>query len=188
MKKKFGIDIDGTVTHPATIIPYMNKSFNVNLTLDDIKDYNLSLFLDVSEEDFSKWWLEHEALIYSESPLAEGAKEVLVQWGKEHELYFISARSIHLVKETTDWFKLHGIPYQHIELLGKHNKVNQVKKYNLEIFLEDKHDNAVMIHEECKIPVILFNTPYNQDPVPDGVIRVNNWAEARSWIEHWLKT
>ena len=37
-----------------------------------------------------------------------------------------------------------------------------------------------MIHEQCHIPVLLFNTPYNQDPIPDGVIRVHNWNEARS--------
>jgi hypothetical protein len=57
----------------------------------------------------------------------------------------------------------------------------------VEIFFEDKHDNAVMIHEECQIPVILFDTPYNQDPIPNGVIRVNNWREANKWVENWMK-
>ncbi len=57
----------------------------------------------------------------------------------------------------------------------------------MDIFFEDKHDNAVMIHEECNIPVILFNTPYNQEPIPNGVIRVNNWKQAYIWVENWVK-
>ena len=43
-----------------------------------------------------------------------------------------------------------------------------------------------MIHEECNIPVLLFDTPYNQDPIPKGVIRVNNWNEANKWVKNWL--
>ena len=50
------------------------------------------------------------------------------------------------------------------------------------MFFEDKHDNAVMIHEECDIPVILFDTPYNREPIPKGVIRVYNWEEAAQWV------
>ncbi|HZG73794.1 MAG TPA: hypothetical protein VEY51_19840, partial [Chondromyces sp.] len=56
-----------------------------------------------------------------------------------------------------------------------------------DIFFEDKHDNAVMIHEELNIPVILFNTPYNQDPIPPGVIRVSSWSEAEKWVQHWVQ-
>ncbi|KHF31202.1 hypothetical protein LR68_00151 [Anoxybacillus sp. BCO1] len=31
IKRRFGIDIDGTVTCPSTFIPYLNKSFQKNL-------------------------------------------------------------------------------------------------------------------------------------------------------------
>jgi uncharacterized HAD superfamily protein len=65
--------------------------------------------------------------------------------------------------------------------------VEAAKKHKVDLFLEDKHDNAIMIHEECKIPVLLFDTPYNQDPVPDGIIRVFNWKEAFDWVERWVK-
>lgn len=186
MKKRFGIDIDGTVTTPDAIVPFLNQHFGLTLTIKDIKDYDLSILVDISKEDFSKWWLENEPIVYEKSPLAAQAKDTLLDWGKCHELFFISARSRYLLKATEDWFMKHEIPFDHIELLGTHDKVEMVKKYALEIFFEDKHDNAVNIHEECKIPVILFNTPYNQDPVPKGVIRVNNWSEAKDQVELWL--
>lgn len=187
MKKRFGIDIDGTVTCPATIVPYINRAFGLNLTLNDVKQYNLSPLVNITDEEFAKWWLENEAEIYANSPIAEGAQTTLSEWGKQHELYFISARNTHLVELTKKWFKEHNIKYDHIELTGTHDKVESVQKYGVDIFLEDKHDNAVMIHEECGIPVLLFDTPYNRDPVPRGVFRVKNWFEAKLWVDQWLK-
>ncbi len=78
--------------------------------------------------------------------------------------------------------------YHHIELIGSHDKISTAKKHEVDIFFEDKHDNAVSIHEELDIPVLLFNTPYNQQPIPKGVIRVNNWFEADNWVENWIKS
>ena len=31
MKKRFGIDIDGTVTCPTTFVPYLNEGFNFSM-------------------------------------------------------------------------------------------------------------------------------------------------------------
>ncbi|UII54890.1 hypothetical protein LS684_14665 [Cytobacillus spongiae] len=186
MKKRFGIDIDGTVTCPSSMIPYLNDSFNLNITLDDIKQYDLTPLVQISTKEFSNWFQQMEPTIYSKSPLAEGAKKVLKEWKNNHELYFISARGNHLLNLTKEWFKNQELTFDHIELIGTHDKIAAAQKYNVDIFFEDKHDNAVSIHEECQIPVLLFNTPYNQDPIPKGVIRVNNWQEARIWVNNWI--
>lgn len=186
--KKFGIDIDGTVTCPSSILPFINRDFNLSLTLEDVKQYDLSVLVNISREEFAKWWEKVEPTVYKESPLAEGAKDVLLEWKKDHQLFFISARKQQLLDLTKSWFTNKGISYHHIELIGTHNKIATIKKHGLNIFFEDKHDNAVNIYNECKIPVILFNTPYNQDPVPDGVIRVNNWQEAKEWVHQWLNS
>ncbi len=186
MRKRFGIDIDGTVTCPTSIIPFINKAFKMNLLYEDVNQYDLSPFVNVPADEFAKWFAENEPLIYKESPLAEGADQVLNNWKYEHELYFISARGSHLLNVTEQWFFDHGLTFDYIELIGSHDKVETVKRHNVDIFFEDKHDNAVVLHEECGIPVILFNTPYNQEPIPKGVIRVNNWKEAGIWVNNWL--
>ncbi|KKK33176.1 nucleotidase [Mesobacillus campisalis] len=186
MRKRFGIDIDGTVTCPSSMVPFLNQQFNLNITLDDIVQYDLMPLVSVSEQEFSSWFTSSEPVIYAKSPLAKGARDVLSEWSKEHELFFISARGKHLIDVTTDWFMKHNLEYDHIELIGSHNKIAAARKYEVDIFFEDKHDNAVMIHEDLQIPVLLFNTPYNQDPIPDGVIRVNDWYEARVWVDRWV--
>jgi uncharacterized protein len=187
MRRRFGIDIDGTVTCPAALLPYINKRFGLNITLEDVKQYDLTKVVNVPEDQFANWFTENEPIIYEGSPLAMGAEMVLNAWKKKHELYFISARGAHLLENTKKWFSKSGITYHHIELIGSHDKVATALKHDVDIFLEDKHDNAVMIHEECNIPVLLFNTPYNQEPIPKGVIRVNNWMEANAWVKDWLK-
>ncbi|WP_201713510.1 hypothetical protein [Rossellomorea arthrocnemi] len=185
--KRFGIDIDGTVTSPESLLPHINEHFQLKLTLQDITQYELTEVLDISPQTFGKWFTEAEPVIYKESPLAPGAKMILDQWKEKHELYFISARRTDLIQITKEWFNAQDLMYHHIELIGSHDKISTAKKHDVDIFFEDKHDNAVAISEELSIPVLLFNTPYNQKPIPEGVIRVNNWMEADEWVLHWLK-
>ncbi|WP_227395136.1 5' nucleotidase, NT5C type [Jeotgalibacillus aurantiacus] len=188
MKKRLGIDIDGTVTCPSSLIPHINRAFNRSLTLEDIKEYDLTKALpDIHPSRFSEWFQETEADIYRSSPIHNDADEVLTNWKKEFELFFISARGGQHLELTKKWFDEQEIDYDHIELIGSHNKLDAVDQHNIDLFLEDKHDNAVMIHEAFSIPVILFDTPYNQDPIPDGVIRVRSWAEAHQWVMQWEK-
>lgn len=188
MKKRIGLDIDGTITDPATFVPYLNKDFNKKFTLADLSEYDLTKILRISDKEFWDWMEINEPTIYAEAELAYGAKQALLNWSKEHELIYITARRKHLTDVTTSWFANRQVPYHHIELVGKHDKLEAVKAQKLDVFLEDKHDNAVMISEEFAIPVLLFDTPYNQMPTPKSVVRVRNWQEAYHWMARWLKS
>lgn len=185
---RFGLDIDGTITSPETFLPYLNEHFNVNITLEDITQYELSPLLNVTNDQFSQWLSQYEPIIYENAKLANFFTDALKEWQASHHFTYISARGTHLLQVTQNWFDKHKVPYHHIELLGQHDKVNAVKKHNINIFFEDKHDNACNIAEDCKIPVILFDTPYNQDPIPNQVVRVKDWREAKSWVRNWFKT
>lgn len=184
MQRRFGIDIDGTVTCPTSLVPFINESFNLNITLDDLTEYELTRCLDIPEGTLYQWFIDTEPKIYAQSPIANGAQKVLKKWVDEHELYFISARGNALLDVTETWFHQHNLDYHHIELIGTHDKVSTAKKHDVDLFFEDKHDNAVAISEELSIPVILFDTPYNRKPSPKDVIRVHSWQEAEQWVEN----
>ena len=142
--------------------------------------------LTYQEQDLDHWFTTNEPKFYKESLPADGAQEVLNKWTSYADLYYISARHQRLRNITENWFTAHKLQYHHLELVGSHDKVETAKKLAVDLFLEDKHDNAVAIAEECKIPVLLFNTPYNQDPVPNQVIRVHTWKQAQDWVRNWL--
>lgn len=180
---RFGIDIDGTVTCPTSLLPHINAHFGCNLTLDDITEYDLTKAFDVDAETFSKWYKQAEEQIYIESPAQSFAREILLDWSKRFELFYISARGQNVFQSTKSWFEREGIPYDQIDLIGSHYKIEAAKKHNVQAFFEDKHDNAVDLHEELQIPVILFDTPYNRKPTPSGVIRVRDWKQANEEIE-----
>ena len=61
LRPRFGIDIDGTVTCPATLLPHINKQYNVNITLDDVVEYDfLSAFPHpVDRSQFNAWFKEN---------------------------------------------------------------------------------------------------------------------------------
>ncbi len=184
-KPRFGIDIDGTVTTADTLIPHINKQYNTNIVLEDVIEYDfLSAFTQpIDRQEFAKWFKENEAYMYSVSDLAKDAQVILNEWQSLYELYYISARDEKVFQVTQQWFEENKVPYHHIELIGSHNKLEAAKKHNVDIFFEDKHDNAVNLAEELNIPVILFDTPYNRELVPKNVIRVKNWLEANDWIK-----
>ncbi|MFK4997660.1 hypothetical protein ACI2OX_09590 [Bacillus sp. N9] len=186
MQKRFGIDIDGTVTCPTSLVPHINQAFQLDISLDDLIEYEITKCIDVSQDAFHKWFKQAEPEIYSTSPIAAGAKDVLSKWIDHHEIYFISARSDKLMNITENWFQQYEIDYNHIELIGSHDKVGTAQKHKIDLFFEDKHDNAVDIAEQLNIPVILFDTPYNRKPVPNNVIRVHHWQEAENWVNNWL--
>ena len=185
--RRFGIDIDGTITTQDSMLPYINKAFRLQLTLEDIYQYEFYPFVNVPKQEFDLWFQKHEPIMYSESPMAKDAKQILQKWKEEFELYFISARNETLLPITKEWFSKNDLLYHHIELIGTHNKIATVKKHQIDLFFEDKHDNAVAIAEECNIPVILFDAPYNRMEIPDNVIRVENWREAYQWVNNWTK-
>lgn len=181
---RLGIDIDGTVTSPSSLLPHINRRFGKEFRLDDITDYSLTAsFPMLDPKEFSAWFKEAEPEIYRTSPAHDYAGEILNKWNRLHELYYISARGLEVRDVTFSWFREHDIPYHHIELTGSHRKIEAAKKHGVEVFFEDKHDNAVDIHEEVGIPVLLFDAPYNRLPAPPGVVRVRDWREADDWIQ-----
>lgn len=188
-KPRFGIDIDGTVTCPGTLIPHINKQYKVNITLDDVFEYDfLSAFPHpVDRAAFQTWFKDNESYMYEVSEAAQDAQSILNAWQTNYELYYISARGENVSDITVNWFKSQAIPYDHIELIGSHDKLAVAKKHGVQAFFEDKHDNAVMLAEELNIPVVLFDTPYNRLAVPDNVIRVYNWQEANHYITNYFK-
>ncbi|WP_018923749.1 hypothetical protein [Salsuginibacillus kocurii] len=184
----FGFDIDGTVTDPATFVPYLNHHFQTNITLEDITTYDLTKVLGISEAMFWEWMVAHEDTIYKEAAMAQGAYEAIKAWSHQHRMTYISARGNHLQPTTTKWFDHNAIPYEHIELIGQHDKLTTIDNHCLDIYFEDKYDNAINISNHCQIPVILLDTPYNRGDLPEKVIRVNNWNEAKEWVDEWVES
>ncbi|GEK33938.1 5' nucleotidase, NT5C type [Kurthia sibirica] len=182
-KYSFGIDIDGTVTAQEFLLPFINKKFQTNLVLADIKQYDLSQALSVDHQIFYDWFKETEIEMYENPPLQNEVIRILNNWHPVTNLNFITARETNATDVTTSWLKSSKIPYDALHIVGNASKVHAARTQNVELFFEDKHSNAVALSEELDIPVILFDAPYNREPSPKNVIRVQNWTEAENWVK-----
>jgi uncharacterized HAD superfamily protein len=176
---RIGIDIDGTVTDPGSIVSLMNESFGKNLRYEQCTDYNLAKVYDITEEEFLLWLDQHGERLYDQAPVHGAADQVLRQWHADHRLIYISAREARYMDVTMKWFERFQIPYHDIELIGSHDKVGAAQKWQVDLFLEDRLENALQLSEALTIPVFLFDTPYNQGTLPALVHRVTSWEEVR---------
>ncbi|HZG13596.1 MAG TPA: hypothetical protein VE710_01130 [Candidatus Bathyarchaeia archaeon] len=180
-----GIDIDGTVTDPGSIVPLMNEAFGKNLAYTDCREYNLARVYNISDEEFMVWLDEYGPRLYREAPVHGLADEVLQAWHQQqlHQLVYISAREDKHRDVTLKWFERYDIPYHQIELIGSHDKCTAAKKWNVDLFLEDRLENALQLSEELGIPVLLFDTPYNQGELPPLVRRIFSWDEVAAIVK-----
>ncbi|MGM9968677.1 hypothetical protein [Rummeliibacillus sp. TYF005] len=182
-KYSFGIDIDGTVTTPDFLLPYINEAYQTNITLDDVKTYDLTEALAVDKADFFKWFKSEELNMYKNPPIQLNAKRILTNWYPNVSLNYITAREENSRAVTDHWFKANHLPYDTIDIVGATDKVIAGRRHGVQLFMEDKHDNAVRIHEELDIPVLLFDAPYNREAIPNGVVRIKSWLEAENWVK-----
>ena len=189
MQKEFtlGIDIDGTVTDPYTFIPHLNQYFNKQLTYDDVITYNLLELYEITEQQYRDWYKLHGEKIYEKAPLALEAKEILHQLQVDYNLIYVSARDEKYRVATMKWFKQNDLPYDEVILTGSPHKCKEIENNQIDLFLEDNYDAAVHMGKLIEIPLFLFDTPYNQGPLPENVIRVYSWSEAKSLIDDYAQ-
>lgn len=186
-----GIDLDGTVTDPESCFRYMNESLGYNIDFKQATEYELHTYTDMSQKDFWKFMIEHghEEAIYRRSFPHTEVNEVLWSMRQQHRIHYVTARSEAVRPVTEEWIKHHTLPLDSLIMTGTHDKVGVVKDLSLDLFMEDRYENAVSIHEETSIPVLLFDAPYNRKPLPDGVKRIASWKEAHHHVnemEHRL--
>ncbi|MGO0062257.1 hypothetical protein ACTID9_19935 [Brevibacillus fluminis] len=172
-----GIDIDGTVTCPSSLLPHLNQAFGKNLSLADCLEYDLANVYGVSAREMNEWFANNSDRLCRVAPVHGAADLVLREWYQKHRLVYISARHQADWDATLHWFEMREIPHHHIELIGSHDKVAAAKRWNVDMFIEDRLENALQLSEELEIPVFLFDTPYNQATLPKLVHRIYDWRE-----------
>jgi len=182
-RPRLGIDIDGTVTCPSALVPFINRDFKTNLQLSDIQEYDLTKAFDVDPQLFAQWFAQTEHEIYTHSPVHTNVLSILPHWSHCFDLYYITARGENVKNTTLQWFQKHQLPFDAIHFVGSHDKVSIAKQLQVDAFFEDKYDNALMIHEKLGIPVFLFDAPWNQGALPKGVTRIYNWSDAEYMIK-----
>ena len=176
---RIGVDIDGVISDSYPVwLQELNLHYGKNLTV--VTDYEMHLVFDVPRDDMNNFFVVNvERLLMMPKPVP-GAKEGIETLLREgHEVIYVTARTPQEKDITLRWFTLNEIPHEHERVLfsGFKSKVDLVKQWGIEVFIEDYQVNAKAI-AESGVPVLLLNASYNLDKqLQTGITRCQSWNE-----------
>jgi hypothetical protein len=185
---RIGIDFDEVVADSAAaIIALHNKQYATNYKKEDITSYHVE---DVWGGTKEEWEAKLDEFFSAKNvqyldPIAGSipAMDSLKKAG--HELYIITARGDSDIEATELWLKLHfpdtfnGVHYGHARLNDPEktrSKPQMCKELGIKLMIDDHLSNAKQCADEG-IKVFLFDQPWNQRELPEGVERVRTWEE-----------
>jgi len=179
---RIGVDIDGVISDSYPLwLKELNRHYGKNITVID--NYDMHLAFGVTMEDMNNFFETNvERLLMMPEPIP-GAKEGIDTLLREgHEVIYITARTPEQKDLTVRWFVMREIHHEHVLCTGFGSKVDVVKQWGIEAFIEDYQVNAKLI-AECGVPVFLLDASYNQEELPSGIIRCHSWEEIISGIQ-----
>jgi uncharacterized protein len=182
---RIGVDIDGVVSDSY---PFWTRELNRHFgkEIKVITDYDMHKDFEVSRSDMNDFFVGNAERLLFMPDIVAGAKEgieTLVNEG--HEIIYITARTAEEKDVTLRWLKKQQIPHEHVLFSGFNSKVDLVKEWDIEVFIEDYHENAKQI-AEIGVPVFLLTTSYNQkrEELPAGIRRCQNWKDIVNGIRN----
>lgn len=176
MTMRIGIDIDGVVadSYPAWL-QELNRHYRKNITV--LEDYEMHLVFDVPWDDMNDFFVENAEHLMGIPKPVPGAKEgIETLLAAGHEVLYVTARRPEEEDMTQRWLRKYRIPFEQILFSGFKSKVDLVKQWQINVFVEDYLVNARAI-AAAGVPVFLLDATYNRGPLPPGVMRCYNWPE-----------
>lgn len=186
-RRLIGIDCDDVVIDFNTGLAIYNRRFyGTTYCREDITSYKLNSMWGCTPDEAIQRVIdfyqsdEHQNLL----PV-EGAVEAIERLSKNNDLVIITARpenvrglTIELVHK--HFPKVFGEPHflGHFDGDQTHRKTKGevCRELGVEVFIEDALSNALSVSSEG-IPVLLFDTPWNQGELPPNTTRVFSWSE-----------
>ncbi|MDA8236047.1 MAG: hypothetical protein M0Z31_14885 [Clostridia bacterium] len=180
---KLGIDIDGVLADVLTTwLEHLNRHFEQNKVKEDIIHYQFEKVFGVSWEEMDRFFRNNQENLLTNLSPVEKAQETMEELIKEHNVFLIAARPEEYRSITEKWLTEHSIPYHELIMTDFSDKSDYCLNRGVEVFVEDSLENALAIHA-CGIPVLLFDAPYNRDPLPKGIFRQHNWREIARTVQ-----
>lgn len=188
------LDLDDTICDTASVI--MEKAIEFHKTVLH-REVNL---IDVNDcEDYfyfahSLGWENDEVRNFFSWCYPYYLKEVTVLDGVSavlrelHDLgckiHIVTARYLSdkedVVALTRAWLDANKVVYDTLDI-GQHTKIDAVKKYRCEVFVDDSFKNCCEIEKCCPVKlVMLMSSKYNENLKNEKIIKIDNWNQLKN--------
>ena len=188
---KIGIDIDDVVVElTKEYVRFYNKANGTNFRFEDIYTYYLEKPLNTTKEEAVKLMFEfYETEDFDNLVLVEGAKELVSELSKNHEIFFITARPLK-IKERTRFFLEKHFPDVPLNILHSGDFLGERKTkadicldQGIKFLIEDNHVYAL----DCArkgVKVFLLEKPWNKNHEEHpNIVKINHLKEVLEQIK-----
>lgn len=197
---KIGIDIDGVLTDiEKWQLDYGSKFYyeNYNKEIINPKGYETNEIFDSDIKCDDLFWDKYFKEYSINVEARKFASEVISKLKQDgYEINIITARGSFLSHSSDvmskeeneqivkDWLQKNNIYYDSL-IFSPEDKLDICIKNNINIMIEDKVDNINKI--SIKIPVICFNSGYNEECKGENIYRVYTWYDIYNTIKNKIK-
>lgn len=183
MNKHIAVDLDDVVLDfVGGLRTALYMEYGVDLSEDDITDFNLKPFLDpiIGRSWWS--WMRDRSWIWSHFPAVPGAIGTLDRLRREgYYLELVTSKPEWAEHNVYRWLGKWRPPFQRVTIVGPAD--NKADKTDARLIVDDKFEN-VRDFVAAGRSGLLFSRPHNRNvEVGDGIVRVNNWHEVYEAIK-----
>lgn len=190
---RIGIDIDGVLTDYERFIADYGAKYCIEHKIPfaiEPEHYEESKVFGWTEEQTTKFWNEYLVYYASDYPAREFASEVIQKLKEEgHEIYIVTSRNEYGLPDeyvgkmktlVEEWLKKNKIAYDRI-IYTEGSKLKYCVGNYIELMIEDC---AKQIEEiGTQIPVLCFDSKYNQNAKGKNVTRIYSWYDVYQKIK-----
>jgi len=180
-------DIDGVVADTmAVFVRLAHERYGLtHLSQQDMLCYNLYECLGLEKQiidDLIRLTLDDRHTM--QIPPVADAPEVLMELAGVAPLRFITAR-LH-PEPITQWLfsVLPRVPRERITVIASgapETKLDILSGLEIRYFVDDRIETCRRL-KEAGIEPLLFDQPWNRNEPADGLIRIQNWMQLKSWL------
>lgn len=174
---------------------HLNKKYNKDTKREDYYSIYSGDVFQLSEEEaesaLDNFFFHNDHLT---ATTVDGSEEIVKRLSQKYNLEIITAKPDTLEEHTKTWldkyfpdmFSIVHFANWFSKDKEKRKKSDICKERNISVFIDDSLETAIDI-SSIGIPVLLFDTPWNQtEALPKGVIRVFSWEEIEKEIYNLL--
>ena len=184
---KIGLDVDGVIIDLVSVmLPYLSIECGYNVNHEDIHCYNIDEALGLQNKMVGIIEEVYKSKNLKQAPPIEGAIEGINRLSKG-SVYLITVRPEKTRTDTEWWLDKHNIDYDELVFTSEGDKSSIVRRFNVDIFVEDCLDHAISLSSN-DVNTLLLDKPWNRDElVSNKITRVYNWNDITNSIQALYK-
>lgn len=198
--RRIYVDLDDVLAQTGRMfLRILAQEFGRVVAFEEIRSYHLGESFCLEREELTQFMrLVHEpGALGGVEPMPGGA-ETLTAWrALGYEIFVVTGRPLSTLESSLDWLSCHGIPYTAFHFLDKYSQIYRgahgspdgtlsladLPELDFCLAVEDFPDITAHLARELRVPVALFDRPWNREVGDLGaaegapIVRCRDWSE-----------